>query len=158
MNRSFLNVFCAVAVLAAVILTLAACGGDKTGQTTAAFDAEKAFSRLLSEVKYAETLADTSSSADFMFSDLPQNAEIKMYTCESGSHPDELIMMKAAKAEDVQALETAAKTHLTELTAQLRDYNPQEVPRVENAVVCTNGLYVFVCVTDDVETAKAILK
>lgn len=41
MKRSFLNVFCAVAVLAAVILTLAACGGDKTGQTTAAFDAEK---------------------------------------------------------------------------------------------------------------------
>ena len=154
MKRSFLNVFCAVAVLAAVILTLAACGGDKTEQTTAAFDAENAFSRLLSEVKYA----DTSSSADFMFSDLPQNAEIKMYTCESGSHPDELIMMKAAKEEDVQALETAAKTHLTELTAQLRDYNPQEVPRVENAVVCTNGLYVFVCVTDDVETAKAILK
>lgn len=44
MRRSFLNVFCAVAVLAAIILTLAACGGDKKGQTTAAFDAENAFS------------------------------------------------------------------------------------------------------------------
>ena len=31
MKRSFLNVFCAVAVLAAIILTLAACGGDKKG-------------------------------------------------------------------------------------------------------------------------------
>ncbi len=102
--------------------------GTKREQN-AAFDAENAFSRLLSEVKYAETLSDTSSSADFMFSDLPQNAEIKMYTCESGSHPNELIMMKAAKEEDMQALETAAKTHLTELTAQLRDYNPQEVPK-----------------------------
>ena len=158
MKKRFLNVFGAVAVLAAIILTLAACGGDKTEATKEAFDAEKAFSRLLSEVKYAETLADISSSAEYMFSDLPQNVEIRMYNCESGSHPDELIMMKAAKEEDVSALENAAKTHLSELTAQLKDYNPQEVPRVENAVVYTNGLYVFVCVTDDAETAKAILK
>ena len=43
MKRSFLNVFCAVAILAAIILTLAACGGDKKGQTTAAFDAEMRF-------------------------------------------------------------------------------------------------------------------
>ena len=112
MKRSFLNVFCAVAILAAIILTLAACGGDKKGQTTAAFDAENAFSRLLSEVKYAETLSDTSSSADFMFSDLPQNAEIKMYTCESGSHPDELIMMKGAKEEDCRLLKQRQKRTL----------------------------------------------
>lgn len=158
MKRSFLNVFCSVAVLAAVMLTLAACGGDKTEPSTAAFDAENAFARLLAEVKYAETLADTESSAEFTFAELPQNAEVKMYACKSGSHPDELIMLKAAKEEDVQALEAAAKTHLSELTAQLKDYNPQEAPRVENAVVYTKGLYVFVCVTDDVETVKAILK
>lgn len=158
MKRTGIGVFCVVITLFAVVFGLVACDKTETAPTTEAFDAESAFSRLLSEVKYAETLADTSSAAEFTFSDLPKDSEVKMYSCESGSHPDELILLKAAADSDVSALEQAARTHLSELVSQLKDYNPQEVPRVENAVVVTKGLYVFVCVTDDTETAKAILK
>lgn len=157
MKRKNCRIFFAIVTLIAVILGLAACT-EKEETPTAVFDAEEAFGKLLTDVRYAEALEDVSDTAEFTFPDLPANTDVRMYAAESGAYADRIIMIKAADEKDVGAVKAAAEKHLEELSAQLKDYNPEEVPKVGNAVVYTNGVFVFVCVTDDADTVKNILR
>jgi len=124
---------------------------------TAAFDADKAFDRLLNEVKYAQPLDDISSHAEFMFGDLPEGVEIKLFTA-GDTCADCAMMFKAKDKADVTAIEASVKEYIDSMIKECKFYNPEEVPKLENAVVFVKDLAVIACVTDDVDTVNSILK
>ena len=76
MKRKNCRIFFAIVTLIAVILGLAACT-EKEDTPTAVFDAEEAFGKLLTDVRYAEALEDVSDTAEFTFPDLPANTDVE---------------------------------------------------------------------------------
>ena len=117
------------------------------------FDAEKAFSRLLSEVKFDAELEDASDMAEYMFADLPEDTEVKMYMAD-GAYSDSVIMLKGS---DKAAIRAALDEYLSSLKKEAGRYNPEELTKLEKAVIFENGDYVFCCVTADSETVNSIL-
>ena len=120
------------------------------------FDAEETLTRLLAEVKYAADLEDASDYAEYAFAGIPERVEIKMYSC-GGGHADAVIMCKASEASELPGIRDALKEYIASRRHDAERYDPREVTKYDSAVWCERELYVIVCITDDTETAEAVL-
>ena len=83
--------------------------------------------------------------------------EIKLYTAGDNC-ADCAMMFKAKDKEGVIAIEQSIKEYLDSMIKECKFYNPDEVPKLENAVLFIKDLTVIACVTDDVDTVNKILK
>ena len=148
-----------VMILAAVmaISCFAACSGNgEKGDAKEAFDPEKAFERLRTEVKFDAELEDASEYAEFVFGDAAKGGEIKMYQA-GGKLADALILFKLKDEADFDGVEAAVKDYIETAKLEADRYNPQELKKLENTFVRKSGLYYIVCITGDSETARSIL-
>ena len=166
MKKSF-GIF-GIVVLLLCISMLASCGGEEpkteqsaqTGtqqQIAQPMDADAVFQSLLNDVTYACELQDQGENAEFYFSDLPEGTEISMY-CASGTNSDHAILFKAKDAGSTEAVAASARVYLDELKTQAGLYSPEETAKLDKAVVYTKDNFVFVCVTDDIDTVNRILE
>lgn len=137
-------------ILLAAVFAFSACAK----QPAEAFDADKALARLLDEVRYDDTLEDVSDVAEYMFGDLPEGTEIKMYMAD-GAHTDCVMMFRGG---DKAAVRAALDEYLTSLKQEASRYNPEELAKLEKAIVYENGDCVFCCITSDSEAVNSILK
>lgn len=144
-----------IILLAAMLCVFAfAC---KKPEEVKTFDAEAAFERILSEVKFADELDDASSFAEFAFTDLPEIAEVKFHTAKNAVS-DCAVMFKLKSESDMDLARAAIDKYIGELTLEAERYSPEEINKLKNAVIKQDGLYLIACVTNDVSTAKDILK
>lgn len=121
------------------------------------FDAEETLTRLLTEVHYTTNLEDAGEYAAYVFTDMPDGAEVKMYTC-GGGHADAVIMCRAKQASDVPAIRDSIQGYIGSRRHDAERYDPGEVSKYDNAVWLERDLYVIVCITSDVSGAETILK
>ena len=142
---------CIVFVLLFGVAALSACGGGKK------LDAEAAFQSLLTEVTYAKELTDLSANAPYYFENMPQDAEIKLYRASGSSNTDQLIMVKAKDADGVKAAAESVGKYLDGLKKQAQLYTPEEMQKLNNAVIFDSDNYLFVCITEDLDTVHQIL-
>lgn len=137
-------------IAALIAASLAACAKEEP------FDAEKAYARIVSEVKFEAELRDMTDYAAFVFGDVAEGAEIRMLNADD-KFEDAVIMFTLKDPADAEKAETAIRNYIAERKTEADRYNPEELPKLENAVVYTNGVHVFCVITDDAETARAIL-
>ncbi len=154
MKRTTVRIL-AVLLALALSLGLAACGGGGDVQSTKAVDVQKLMEKLLSDVRYASELSMLEGNAELFFPDLPE-ATVTMYD-GSGYDADELALITVTSEEDVEAAVVSAQEHIQELRAQFLSYIPEEVAKIDKAVIWNQGKYVIVCVTEDYATAESIL-
>ena len=142
-------------VLAIVlVLSLAACGKD--APETKEYNGESLMQALLEQVAFDDTLSSVGDFAGLYFPGLPEGAEVEMYT-GSGYYADEVVMIAAKSAEDQEAIKASVDTHIAQLTSQFKNYIPEEVAKIEDAVIWQGGRHTIVCISDDYATAKKIL-
>ena len=146
----------AISLLLALLLVaaLAGCGGGAAKDVdVAALAAE-----LAEKVKY-ESNEMRQLSADKLsnYVDVPDGAQAAFYMGE-GLTMEEIIAVKCANEKDAAALKTAMETLLQNQIDSVRPYQPESIPRLENAVLIQKGVYVALCVTDDADTAQKIIK
>ncbi len=142
--------FALVAVLAAALF----CG---CGEKKAPFDAEVAFGRILTEVKFAEELEDSSEYAEYTFGELPEGTKVKHFAA-TGKCTDTVMLFTVQNESDLDAVETVVRDYLNSLKNEADRYEPEEVPKLQNAVIYRNGTNLIVCVTADTETVNSILR
>lgn len=136
----------------AMLLPLTACGGKET----ATYDGAALVKSLLEQVAFADTLSNAGDAAALYFSQLPEGASVELYI-GSGYYADEVALITLEKESDSAAAKTAAESHLSELRSQFANYIPEEVTKIDDAVIWQGGKYVIVCVTEDSANAKLIL-
>lgn len=127
------------------------------GKKDEPFDAEKAWSRLVSEVNFDAELNDASDYAGFVFGDVADGAEIKMMMAD-GKYEDAVIMIRLADGKDADNAVAAIDEYLGQRKTEAERYEPAEVPKIENAVVRVEGVCVFCVITNDTATVNDILK
>jgi len=136
-------------VLVAVVL-LCACGGSKPADLP-----EPDTAKLAEEMFAAATLEDELMSID---TDIMGNlyeydeeciAEAAVYTSSTMSTPEEIAVFKAADADSVEYVEEMVKLRLQNLQFSYEDYQPLEMPKIENAKIITKGLYTAFIVCAD---------
>ncbi|MEG2429074.1 MAG: DUF4358 domain-containing protein [Oscillospiraceae bacterium] len=74
-----------------------------------------------------------------------------------GSTADEVMGIKMKTTADVAAAKTLIDERIKSQKETFVSYNPEEVPKIETAVVVEKGQYLFVAITNDNAKAKKII-
>lgn len=143
------------AVLAALlILTLAACG-DSGAKTV---DVQKLADALKAGVAFEDTLSAVSEDElAFSLSGMPVKYNSAAYRA-NGTTSEEIIVVQTESKEDAAMVKAALETHIAELKDQASKYQPEEVARLDGAILTVSGSCAVLCITSDTDAANAIIK
>lgn len=141
------------AVLAAILcMSVSACGGNSS------FDID--ISSLSGELSGLPCFNNDiykleDSSLSYMY-ELADGVSASVYA-SSGATADEVAVFEAPDEDTAQQQLEIAKTHIDERTAAYASYMPDEVTKLNSAIVVREGRYVIVCVCSDYDAAQAVI-
>lgn len=141
------------ALTLATLMSLVACGGKKAENV----DGNALLQVMLDKVQFDTPISDVGEDAQMYFSGMPDGAVIKMYT-GSGYYADRLALITVADTKDVKTAKASVQEHVEQLRHQFLNYIPEEVDKIDNAVIWQQGRCVLLCVTGDYDNAKKITK
>lgn len=78
--------------------------------------------------------------------------------CGSGALPDEIAVIKCKSADDAKNAETALKAKLEKQKETFSTYTPDEMYKLEGAVIFTKGSYAVYIALSDNSKAKSIVE
>lgn len=145
-KRPYLSIICLI-----LVLLMAGCGSKAAGPV-----GEEALQALLTQVKFDTELKDNGDSGALFFPGLPSGSQVKVYS-GSAYFADEVVLITLASADDITKAKPIVDNHLQELHNQFMNYVPEELDKIDNAVVQENDRYVILCITNDYKNAKAVL-
>ncbi len=133
---------------AALGLTLCACGGGKAPQP---FDPAADTQTLLSTTGlFSEALTGVDKPTACMLYGIDEDlvTDCAVYA-STGATAEELAIFSLASEEDAQTVATALGYRVEDRIEGLRDYLPDEISKLENAVIKTQGASVLLVVAAD---------
>ncbi len=145
--RNILTLLLAMALL----LGMTACGEKES-----AVDGNALLQVILDEVAFDTPISDVGEDAAMYFSGLPEGATVKMYT-GSGYFADRVALITVADKSDADAAKACVQEHVEQLRHQFINYIPEEVDKIDHAVIWQQGTYVLLCVTNDYKNAEDIV-
>lgn len=141
-----------VLLVLSMVLGLAACGGKK--EETKSVDVNalyESYTQYLPEMFFP----DEDTLLNFLGIQASDCAQYKVAICAEGLRADEVWLIEA---KDETALETLKQLGQTRIQAKLDEtetYVPDQYLIVQKAEILTNGLYLALLISPDVETLKA---
>lgn len=88
--------------------------------------------------------------------DAEQIEESAFYT-NSQATAEEIAVIKVKSADYVDAVKESFNTRIEDQKAACADYLPDEMPKLESAVVYNNGCYVVLCVSGDSAKVNTVI-
>ncbi|MBR5559125.1 MAG: DUF4358 domain-containing protein [Oscillospiraceae bacterium] len=148
----------ALIVILAVVM-LCACGGGKTAELPEP-DVAQLAENMFAAVELEDELMsiDTAIMGNLYEYDSESIAAAAVYTSSTMSTPEEIAVFKAANADSVEYVEEMVKLRLQNLTFSYEDYQPLEMPKIDNAKIITKGLYTAFIVCADPAPAQEVFE
>lgn len=135
-----------------MVLGLAACGGQKEETKTVDVNTlYEGYTQYLPEMFFP----DEDTLLNFLGIQASDCTQYKIAICAEGLRADEVWLIEA---KDEAALETLKELGQTRIQAKLDEtetYVPDQYLIVQKAELLTNGLYLALLISPDVETMKA---
>ena len=136
----------------AMVMSLAACGGK----------AEEAVSIDVTALyeSYAQYMPDmfepdADTMMNFLGISVEDCAQYKVAICAEGMRSDEVWLIEAKDAAALETLQALAQTRIEAKLEETVTYAPDQYVVVEKAVVLTNGNYLALLISPDVDALKA---
>ena len=145
-----INTWIMVGLVAAV---LAGCGNK-----AADFDVAALGNDLNTNITYADTLGEMDLDMAGMFMNPSDVNVVKAAIYEgSGGTAEEIVVLECATDEDAKKAEEVLKTRVAEQIESFTDYVPEELTKLNAAVIKVNGKYAVLSVSDTPDEAKKII-
>jgi hypothetical protein len=142
----------ALAVCAAALMVLCACGRSQ------APDPAELAEALISGVSFAETLTplETENAQRLYRINSEDVLQVVAYI-GTGATVDEFSIWESADRAAAERIQESLQTRIDEQKEGYSDYMPEEVPKLDHAVLIRQGNWDVLCVSGDAETAKEII-
>ncbi len=147
------------ALMAALCLTAASCGTEtKTPDATAqeevkeiSFDAGSVTTEVLAEIPINSAIEKGIDDLEFYFTDLDTSGltDASYYMCASGAYPDEIAVFVFDTADSAKAAEASVKARLDKQVSVYESYTPEEMYKLEDAIIDVRQNVVFYAVTEN---------
>ncbi len=142
--------FVALLLAAVTALTLVACGDKKTATVDAV-----GLGAALSERVQFDTKVASVEAGDYL--ELPEKCDAVAYM--SGERTmEEIFVVECYDKTSAAAVKVSMQSLLDSQKQEMERYEPEEVARLNNAIFATYGTCVVLCVTNDTDTAEAVIK
>lgn len=155
MNRRRIAAASAAILLAFSLMTGCSQGGGKT---------------ITAPTKDVAQKLQDSISFEYPLSQLPDDAANKLYGLDGsiieeqavfvgvgGALADEVGVWRVKDEKDAATVEEAAEKRVENQKTSFKDYAPAEMPKLEKAVIKTNGDTIILCVSSDADKAKEVI-
>ena len=83
--------------------------------------------------------------------------EQAVYVGTGGALADEVSVWRVKDEKDAKTVQEAAEKRVENQKASFQDYVPEEMPKLEKAVITVDGDTVILCVSGDPEKAKEVI-
>ncbi len=147
--------------LAAVLLclSLAACGKDEAPAevTASASDLAKDLVDAIADDTLGTDPVISDILASTYYVDMEQVAESASYM-STGATASEVTVIKCKDSSYVSDVSDIFKARVESQSELFASYAPDEVTKLEGAIIKTSGNYVVLCVTSETEAAEKVLK
>lgn len=124
-------------------------------ETPKEIDSSAVLNDLLEQVQFSAELTEVGEYAALYFSGLPEDAKIRLFS-GTGYYADEVALITVSNEDDRAAAMESVEKHIEELRFQYVNYLPEEVEKIDNAVIYQNADHVFLCITADYVTAEQV--
>ncbi len=141
------------AVMLVTVLLTAGCGKAKE------LNADDVSARLLSDITYTDELSeiDLETAQMLFYLEDAQITKAKIYE-SGGATAEEIAVFECASTEDADKVMTAMQTRVEEQKESFRDYVPEELLKLDAAVLVKNGTIVVLSVSGDADAARKIIE
>lgn len=140
---------------AAMMLTLAACGGSepekKAVDMTALYES-------IQDTLPEMMILDETTMLNFFGVDAADCAQVVTAVCANGLDADEVWLIEAKDEAALERLTTLVNTRLTAKEEENITYNPEQYAVIQKAVIITKDLYIAFLVSPEVDTLKAAVE
>lgn len=141
---------CFLLLAALLAVAMVGCGGAKANNVEPAGLADA----LNMTVPFDSELKSVSAEN---YLSLPEGAEAVAYMSK-GATAEEIIVVRCANEADAKTVIAGIETFLADQRVDMERYQPQEVARMDNAVLTQRGVYVVLCVSADSDAAQRVIK
>lgn len=141
-----------------LILSLTACGEKAPKEVTvSAADLAKQLTETVSDGTLAADPVVSDILASTYFVDMEQVEESAAYM-STGATASEVAVIKCTDSSYASEVEDLFKSRVESQSELFASYAPDEVKKLDAAVIKVSGNYVVLCVTDDTSKAESILE
>ena len=145
---------CAAALAAALCMTVAGCGKQQ-----AEINPADAVQQLKDSMSFTDQMTDMDSAGACRFYDVDTElVQDSAAYVGSGATAESLAVFEATDADAAERIADALQTFTDSWIKGYSDYKPEEVPKLESAVLEQDGVYVVFCVTADNAAAKTAVQ
>lgn len=145
-----------VLTLLCVCLLLCGCAAKEEKIT---LTCEQLASQVLSADDFQELTPMTEKYiAKYLLVDMEKLSDAAFLRDATAATPEMILVLEAKETKDVAEVRKLAEEYLAELLPQYRDYQPDEMPKLENARVLTKGERVALIVAPDQQKAAQALE
>lgn len=136
----------------ALILSLDACSGKKEEAVSLDLDALfESYSQYLPDMFYP----DEATMLNFLGINVEDCTRYKVAICAEGMRSDEVWLIEAKDEAALETLRQLAQTRIESKLEETVSYAPDQYVVVEKAQILTNGLYLALLISPDVDALKA---
>lgn len=101
---------------------------------------------------------DTTMALTRLYSLDPEQVEASMFYTNSQATAEEIAVIKVKSQDYVQTVKDAYETRIADQKTACESYLPDEMPKLEAAVIYENGNYVVLCVSNDSDKALELIE
>lgn len=122
-------------------------------------DAKAIADSLLSEISYTDQLSAVDLDTAKMFLNFADVEINEAYIYESsGATAEEIVVLVCKDSDSAAKAKSAFEQRVSEQTENFTDYVPEEVPKLNDAVIITSREYAILSVSGDSSKAKDIIE
>ncbi len=152
-KRTYKNVVMSGLALIAV-LGLTGCGKKEV-----TLDVTEVSNRLLEEITYQDELSSIDLDTAAMIFNFSEVSITNGAVFESsGATAEEIVVLECATAKDADAAKAALEARIADQKESFTDYVPQELVKLDKAVIVENGNYAILSVSDEPDKAMEIIE
>lgn len=153
-------------MLAALCITAASCGAETDAPVTTAqeevkeygFEAGTVTGEVLAEIPINSAIEKGISDLEFYFTELDITGltSASYYMCASGAYPDEVAVFVFDTVENASKAKSAVQTRLDKQISVYESYTPEEMYKLEDAILEVRQNVIFYAVTENNSRAQEI--
>ena len=136
----------------ALLLSAAGCGKPKT------IDMDALATELANAGIYDDILSQMPQDMAERFYDMDDGDVVRaILYYGTGATAEEICILQCKDEKTAEKAEENARTHIQNQKTSFENYVPSEIPKLDDAVVESSGVYVIVVVSKDASTAQSII-
>ena len=114
--------------------------------------------KLSQEVSFQDQLTSLDQDAALKLYDLTADdvQAVALYV-GTGATAEEISVWQGKDANAAKNIQNAVNTRIENQKESFVDYNPEEMPKLENPIVVAKGNYVVLCLSGDNDNAKKVI-